>query len=107
MRFFALAFIFYFFTKVSQKQYRTQEYKKILACLLQIFCSNFNRLFEKYNDLKRKNSQYKSCRSCFYLSCRYMDCLLWITKVGDNDPKIDWSKISGSQIDLVPIQITP
>jgi hypothetical protein len=57
-----------FFTKVSQKQDTTQEYKKILICLLQIFWSNFNKLFDKYSDLKYKNSKHKSCRSHFSLS---------------------------------------
>jgi hypothetical protein len=82
-----LPFIFYFFTKVPQKQDTTQEYLKILVCLLQIFCSNFNRLFDHHSDLKRKNSQHESCRSHFSLSFRYTDSLLRITEVGDNDPK--------------------
>jgi hypothetical protein len=43
----ALAFFILFFRKVQQKQDRTQEYQKILVCLLQIFFSNFKKLFDK------------------------------------------------------------
>jgi hypothetical protein len=83
--FFALVFLYSLFSqKVPQKQDRTQEYQKIIVCLLQIFCSNINKLFDKYNDVKHKTSQHESCRSSFSLSFRYMNRLFWIR---DNDPE--------------------
>jgi hypothetical protein len=36
-----------------------------LIYLLQMFCFNFNILFDKYSYLKCKNSQHESCRSLF------------------------------------------
>jgi hypothetical protein len=74
----------FFSQKCRKNKIQLKSIKKILVCLLQIFCSNFNKLFDKYSDLKRKNSQYESCRCLFPLSFRYMDCLFWIKEVGDN-----------------------
>jgi hypothetical protein len=74
-----------FFTKYRKNKIQLKRIKKILVCLLHIFCSNFNRLFDKYSDLKCKNSQHKSCRSFFALSFRNMDRLFWIKEVGDKD----------------------
>jgi hypothetical protein len=66
---------------VAKTRNNTRVSKTILVHLLQIFYYNFNRLFLKFRDLKRKNSQHKSCRSSFYISFRYMDPLFWINKV--------------------------
>jgi hypothetical protein len=74
-----------FLQSTAKTRYNSRESKKILVCLLHIFCSNFNRLFDKYSDLKCKNSQHKSCRSFFALSFRNMDRLFWIKEVGDKD----------------------
>jgi hypothetical protein len=82
-------FIFSFFHKsAAKKQDIIQEYQKILVRPSQIFCSNFNRLFDKFKDLKCTNSQHESCRSPFCISFRYMDRLFWIKEVGDIDPEI-------------------
>jgi hypothetical protein len=76
-----------FSQKCHKNKIQLKSIKKILDYLLQIFCSNFNKLFDKYSDLKHKNSQYESCRSLFPLSFRYMDFPFWIKEVGDNGPE--------------------
>jgi hypothetical protein len=76
-----------FSQKCRKNKIQLKSIKKILVCLLHIFCSNFNRLFVNYSDLNHKNSQHESCRSHFSLSFRYMDGLIRITEVGDNDPE--------------------
>jgi hypothetical protein len=82
----ALAFYILFFHKSATKtRYNSRVSKTILVCLLQIFRSNYNRLFDKYSDLKRKNSQHESCRFLFLFYFRYVHHLFWITEVGDND----------------------
>jgi hypothetical protein len=81
----AIAFYTLFFNKSAAKtRYNLRVSKNIIASLLQIFCSIFNRLFDKYSDLKRQNSQHESCRYRFSLYF-HVDCLFWITEVGDND----------------------
>lgn len=45
------------------------------------FCSNFNRLFNKFSNLKRWTSQHESCRYPLCLSVRYMKRLFWIKEV--------------------------
>jgi hypothetical protein len=83
-----LPFIFYFFTRVPQKQDITQEYQKNIVRLSQILCYNFNILFYKFKGLKPKNAQQESYRSPFSLSFGSMDHLYWIKEVGDIDPEI-------------------
>jgi hypothetical protein len=82
-------FIFSYFSQECRKsKIQLKSIKKnscLVVCLLQIFCSNFNKLFDNYSNLKLKNSQHESCRSHFYLSFRYMNRLFWIPEVGDKD----------------------
>jgi hypothetical protein len=76
-----------FFIKVPKTRYNSRVSKKISYVCYRFFCSNFNRLFDKYSNLKRKNSKHESYRSRFSASFLFMDCLFWITEVGDNDPE--------------------
>jgi hypothetical protein len=77
-------YILFFHKKCHKNKIELKSIKKIIVCLLQIFCSNINKLFDKYNDVKHKTSQHESCRSSFSLSFRYMNRLFWIR---DNDPE--------------------
>jgi light-regulated signal transduction histidine kinase (bacteriophytochrome) len=75
--------MFSFFHKSATKtRNNTRISKTIRVCLVQIFCSNLNRLFDKFRDLKRKNIQHKTSRYNFYLSFRYMERLIWIKEFG-------------------------
>jgi hypothetical protein len=89
--FFALTFLyslFCFHKSVTKTRYNIRVSKKILVCLSQIFCSNFNGSFDKVIEIKCKNLQYKGCRSQFSFTIRYMDHLFRRKEAGDIDPKI-------------------
>jgi hypothetical protein len=86
--FFCICLLYYYFYKNVTKQDITQVYQKNLVCLSHILCSNFNILFNKFKDLKCKNSQQESCRPHFSLSFRHMKRLFWINEVEDIGPDI-------------------
>jgi hypothetical protein len=83
--FFTLAFLYsLFFTSDTKTRYNTRVSNKSRLPLTYFF-PNFNRVFDKHRDLKRKKSQHETCRSLFYIYFRCMDYLFWIKEVRDID----------------------
>jgi hypothetical protein len=60
-----LLYSLFFPQNCRKNKIQLKSIRKILVYLLQIFCSKFNRLFDKYSDLRNKNSQHKSYRPFF------------------------------------------